>query len=853
MFKTTLASLRARKLRLFTTGFAVLLGVAFMAGSLVLTDTIGRTFDNLFADVNKGTDAFVRGKSAIKDEQGTESRTRVDDAILRTVQSVAGVKAAHGSVSGFAQLVDKKGEAIGNPGQGAPVLGGNWTADANLNPFVLVSGRAPAAADEVVIDRGSAKKAGFVVGDKTTVLVKTGAEPITIVGIARFGDADSPGGASFVGFTDATAQRVLTAPGEYNGVTVVAESGVSQTELQSRLAKALPDTVEVVTGAQLTKENQDDIKKGLAFFGTFLTSFAYIALFVGAFIIYNTFSILVAQRGRENALLRAIGASRRQVLGSVLFEALVVGVIASAFGIVGGLGMAALLKVLLAGFGVDIPAGGLLLTAKTVVTCAVIGVLVSVLSAVFPARRASKVPPIAAMRDLTIEGAATGGRASRRRLIAGLVVTGLGMGLMANGLFGSAKTPLAWVAFGLALTFVGVAVLGPVLAAPVTRFLGAPLPRMKGMTGTLARNNATRNPKRTSATAAALMIGVGLVGSITVFASSGKASIDKTIDDVFKADFVLDPGTFGAGGLPPELATRLSTLPEVGTVTGIRIGMTELAGASKRVVAVDPAKFGSFFDIGVATGSFSEVSSLSSLAVSSQVANDKGLHVGDPVVLRFAQTGDQRFVVAATFAKRDLVGDYVMGLSSFEANVADQFDTQVYVKRATGVTPAAARTAIESVAKDYPSAKLQDQTEFKAAQAAQVNQLLGLIYALLGLAILIAVLGIANTLALSIFERTRELGLLRAVGMTRSQLRSAVRWESVLIALFGTGLGLVIGTGFGWAMVQALKGEGFTELRIPVGQLLVITALAAACGVLAAVLPARRASKLDVLAAITTA
>jgi putative ABC transport system permease protein len=450
------------------------------------------------------------------------------------------------------------------------------------------------------------------------------------------------------------------------------------------------------------------------------------------------------------------------------------------------------------------------------------------------------------MRDVAVEPK----ESSRLRVAAGLLVTGAGGALLAVGLFAGGGVPP--VAVGVPLTFIGVAVLGPVLARPFARFAGAPLPRLKGMTGTLARANATRNPKRTSATAAALMIGVGLVGFITVFATSAKASIDHMIDTAFRADYVLDSGMFGMGGLPPEMAQRLEDVPEVGNVTSVRLTMAQVAGKSQGLAAFDPEGIGQVFDLDVTKGDLAALDA-QAIAVSSDVADKNGWTIGTSVPVRFAATGDQTLTVKAIYGARELAGDYLIGFAAYDANVPDRFDYQVYVDRAPGVSAAQARAAIEKVTDAYPSAKLQDQTQFKAARAAQVNQLLGLIYALLGLAVLIALLGIANTLALSIFERTHELGLLRAVGMTRAQLRSTIRWESVLIALFGTGLGLVIGTAFGWALVRALHDRGITELRVPAGQLAFIALIAALCGILAAVLPARRAARLDVLAAIATA
>ena len=842
MLKTTIAGLRARKLRVLTSSFAVLLGVAFMAGSLVLTDTIGKTFDSMFADIYEGTDAYVRGPATIEDEFGGDTRPRLDNAVLDAVREVDGVAVAEASIQGYAQVVGKDGKAVGNPNMGAPTFGGNWTDTDDLNPFTIFAGRAPRADDEVVIDKLSADRGKLEVGDETTILVKSGVEPVTVVGITKFGELDSPGGASFVGFTQATAERVITAPGEFNGVVVVGEEGLSQTELRDRIDAALGDEAEVITGDTLTKENQDDIKQGLSFFTTFIVTFAAVALFVGSFIIYNTFSILVAQRSRETALLRAIGASRRQVLGSILLEALVVGVVASVLGVLAGIGMAQVLKALLMGFGIELPAGGVVLSMRTVVTSAVVGVGVSVVSAVFPARRAAKVAPIEAMRAVAIEPA----QSSPRRAAAGIVLVAAGAGLIALGLFGDRG--IAPVAIGVPLTFIGVAVLGPILAKPAARALGAPLPAMKGMPGTLARNNAVRNPKRTSATASALMIGVGLVTFIAVMATSAKANIDEMIDESFGADLVIDSGSFGFGGLPPALAAAVQELPEVESAGSIRFGMVEVDGEPDQGVAIDPVAIPKVFDFEVVQGDLAALAEPTNIAVKL----DEKVRMGDTVSVRFAETGVHEFTVAAVYDGGQF-GSRLFGLSAWEANVADQFDAQVFILGADGVSKSALKSAVDAAAAAYPTAKVQDLGEFKDAQSAMINQMLGLIYALLALAVLIAVLGIANTLALSIFERTRELGLLRAVGMTRPQLRSSVRWESVLIALFGTALGVVIGVAFGSSVILTLAEEGLGEVRIPVGTIVVIAVLAALCGVLAAVFPARRAARLDVLGAIATA
>jgi putative ABC transport system permease protein len=843
MLRTTLRNLRARKLRLVTTSVAVMLGVAFMAGTLVLTDTIGRTFDSLFAEVNAGTDAYVRGETAFDSDVGAQ-RARLDTSLVATIGAVDGVAVAEPDIEGYAQLVDEDGEPMGNPAMGAPTLGGSWHADDDLNPFDLVDGHAPTADDQVVIDKRSATLGHFAVGDPATVLTPTGTQAVEIGGIATFGGADSPGGASYTAFTPSAAQTYLTEPGKVDAIKVVAADGVSDEQLVDRIAQVVPDGTEVLTGAQITAEDQQSLRDDMGFVNVFLLTFAVVALLVGSFIIYNSFSILVAQRTREMALLRAIGARRRQVLGSVLVEAAAVGAIASAAGLVAGIGVAIALKGLLDAMGIDLPAASIVVTSRTVIVATVAGLGVSVASAYFPARKAAKVPPVAALRDVAVDRSGS----SRRRVVAGTAVTAVGAAAMAAGLFGGAG--VGPVALGALAVFVGVAVLGPVLARPLSRVLGAPLPRLKGVAGNLARENAMRNPKRTSATASALMIGVALVGFITIMASSAKASVEAGIDDSFHGDLVVESGAFDAGGFSPDLAAELDALPETGAVSGLRMTSAEIDGAGGFVYGAEPAALGQIADLDVDQGSLDDLGA-TEIAVSSDVAERKGWTVGQDVPVRFAETGLQQLRIAALYDETGLVGEYLVGMAAYEANVADQLDQKVLVTFADGIDGADARSAVTTVADAYPQAEVQDRAEYKAAKGSKIDSIVNLMYALLALAVVIALLGIANTLALSIFERSRELGLLRAVGMTRRQLRAAVRYEAVVIALLGTTLGLVIGVGFGWAVVRALDEQGLGTFTLPVPQLAAMVVVAALAGVAAAILPARRAARLDVLEAIT--
>ena len=857
MFKIALQSLLARKLRLVTTALAVILGVAFTAGTLVLTDTMSNIFNNLSASVYQGTDALVRAKAVFDGpNQMGEQRPNIDGSLVPALSHVPGVAAAEGSAFGYTRLIGKDGKPIGNPGSGAPTLGGNWSTVPALNPFHLVAGHAPQAPDEVVIDKQSARLGHLAVGDTTTVIANGPPQRMRIAGIAGFGTADNLAGASVVLFTTPVAQRLVAEPGKFSSIGFVADRGVSQQQLVSNLKRALPPGTEALTGAAAIKEQQDQFQKSLSIFSKFFLIFAIVALVVGAYIILNTFAITVAQRTRENGLLRALGASRRQVLASVLIEALAVGVIAALLGLAAGVAVAAGLKALLSAFGVSLPGGSLVLNARTVVASLVIGIGVTLIAAISPARRAAKVPPVAAMQEATVGSTGYG---SKQRLVVGLTILALGVAALFTGLFGHISSAFLVVGVGVLLVFLGVSVLGRTIALPLSRAIGAPLPRLKGVTGTLARENTMRNPKRTAASASALMIGVGLIAFISIFASSAKASINATIDRTFAGDFVINSGAGSSGGgVAPALAQRLNTLPQVAAATGERTGSMLILGQPTMIAAVDPRTAGQIFNVSPVQGSIGALGA-DGIAVYSGDATNHHLTLGSPVSVVFRDTGPKTLRVALIYGDNQAAPSanagsktsYFLGTPGYDANfAAPHYDTQVFVKKAPGATTAA---AVKTVAAQYaPGTTVQDQAAYKTEQTKPINQILALIYTLLALAILIALLGIGNTLALSIFERTRELGVMRAVGMTRRQLRSTIRWESVIIALQGTFLGLLVGVFFGWALVLAQKNQGLSVFSVPYLTLIIIILLAGLAGVAAAILPSRRAAKLNVLRAIVS-
>ncbi|HZC71285.1 MAG TPA: FtsX-like permease family protein [Jatrophihabitans sp.] len=849
MLTTAIRNLWAHKLRLMATVFSIMLGVAFMAGTLVLTATMRTTFDNLFADMYQGTDAVVRAQSAFEGPQESTGaqRGRIDESLLPVVSRVDGVAAASGEVSGYARLIAKDGKALGNPTNGAPTIGTNWTDNTTLNQFHIVEGRPPRADNEVVIDRKSARDGDLWPGTTTTVLVQGGPMRVVIAGVGRFGTADSPGGATVVAFRLPVAQRVMGAVGKFDSINLVADKGVSQTELVQRVSSVLPKGVEAVTGQTVTEESQSALRKALGFFYTFLLIFAVVAVLVGAFMMFNTFSITVQQRTRENGLLRALGASRRQILGAQLVEAGAVGLLASVVGIFAGLLIALGLKRLLVAVGIDIPSQGLVVTSSTVLICLLVGVGITLLSALSPARKAAKVPPIAAMQ-LGVVGST--GYGSKQRIYVGLTVLGLGAVALLLGLFGGVERPMLIVGAGALLVFFGVSILGRTVSLPLSRVIGAPLPRLRGITGELARENAMRNPKRTAAAASALMIGVGLVGFITIFVSSTKASINDAIDRGFTGDLVVDSGGGIAGGLDPGLAQRVGALPQVETAAGLRVGIAQVDGKAVIIESGGSDLF-KIMNVDVRQGSMAELGR-DGIGVYHKIADDNGWQIGTTVPAVFAKSGHNTLRVAAIYDDNAQAGDYVLGSAGYADNFDSKLDNKVFVQAKSGVPLATAVAAVKHITKDYPGVKVLDRAQYKSEQSKAFDQLLALVYALLGLAIIIALLGIANTLALSIGERVREVGLLRAVGMTRSQLRTTIRWEAVIIALQGTVLGLVIGLFFGWALVAAMGDQGVTVFRVPATSLAVVVLLAALAGALAAVQPSRRAAKLDVLRAVVS-
>jgi putative ABC transport system permease protein len=846
MGKATLKGLLAHKFRLAATALAIVLGVSFVAGTYVLTDTINATFTNLFDEVTQGIDVAVRSEDVFTGQMG-EVRDPIPEEVLNEVKAVDGVKVAEGSVTGFAQFVDKDGKPVTTGG--APTLGVSISSAPELQAGTTVrSGRLPSGPNEMVVDAQTAEKHGFAVGDRVKVLLQGPARTFTVSGVIGFGSAGNLGGATLAGFTLPTAQEVLNREGRFDEIDVVAAEGTTPEQLRDRVRAVLDPRYEVLTGEELSEDAARAINDTFGrFLSTALLSFAFVALLVGAFLIFNTFTIIVAQRTRELALLRCLGASRRQVMTSVLLESLIVAVVASLVGLGLGVLIANGLKALLTSIlNFDLPTTGTVFLWRTVLVSLAVGIVVTLLAALLPARKATRVPPVAALQP---ETAFAPTHFRKRRIVLGVLVTLVGIALLLAGLFQNEGNRLVNVASGAVIVFFGVAILSPLIARPLARLIGWPFARAFRLPGNLARENAMRNPRRTASTAAALMIGLALVTFVSIFAASIKASTTETLDRTIAADYILMNDTFTP--FSPDLATRLADQPELAAVVGVRLGAFKLDGATKQLIGIDPAAYDRVVKTEVLSGSIAGLQS-GGLAVKEDVAEANGWTVGERVALRFPRGGTQQVPVKAVYKDNSVNGDYMLSLADYERFYADQADSQILVQAAPGADPAASRAAIDRVLTDFPNVTVRDQAEYKAETARQIDQVVNLFFALLALAVVIALFGIVNTLGLSIFERIRELGLLRAVGATRRQIRSMIRWEAVIIAVLGAVLGLAVGVFFGWTIVRALRGVGITEFALPGGQLVVFVVFAALAGILAAVLPGRRAARIDVLRAITT-
>ncbi|GAB2858643.1 ABC transporter permease [Actinoallomurus bryophytorum] len=846
MTKITLRGLWAHKRRLVGSFLAVFLGVAFLCGTLVLSDTLSASIDRFFTQAYASTDVVVRNATSATADSGTP-RGMIPSSVLGQVRQVSGVANAEPVIQGAGSVLGKDGKQVDIQG---PRISGNWVGDPALNPYRIAEGRAPQGANEVVINRGLAKSGSLKIGDRTAVFTPERVD-VTIVGISTFGSQDAFGGTSFTAFSTEAAQRYIAkSPDRVTSVAIRAQSGVSQDELVKRVrAAGLPQSVEAITGKSVAEENVSVLSDGfLALFRTFLLVFAAVALLVGAFSINNTFSIIIAQRTREWAMLRAIGASRRQILTSVAMEATAIGVVGSVVGLLGGVGVAAALKGVFAGFGLGLPAGGIVFTATAAIVSLIVGIVVTVLSCLVPAVRASRVPPLAALRDVEVEPRT----ASRRRVIIGAVLAVLGVGSALVSTFIDGNAAMTPAAVGAVVTIAAMIVLGPAVARPAAMALGSPAARLRGVAGVLARQNAARSPRRTSGAATALMIGVGVVTLLTVISASLKSSYADQAGKAFAGDLSIGTGqTSTHSGFSGQLSADVAKLPQVADAAGLGNGTVLLDGAKQTVTTTDPARLDGVLHLDTTAGTLANLGN-DQIAVDKKTADDKNWRAGSQVTLRFPDGVTQRFGIGAIYKPSQVAGSVVISQAAVVPHDPQALDTKVLVKLKDGTDLASAKAAIKPVAARYGASDIQDRDQFIKAQSSSMDALLGVVYVMLALAIVIALLGIANTLSLSVYERTRELGLLRAVGTTRSQIRSMIRWESVIVSVFGTIGGLVLGLFLGWALVHAVAqgGTGTGTFSVPAPQLIIIAVVGAIAGVLAAIRPTRRATRLNVLDAI---
>ena len=844
MFAATLRGMLAHRLRAALTAMSIALGVAFLAGSLMLTDTMNTAFDRFFGDLSSGTDAVVRQEAAYSAASGVGvSRSPVPAGLLPQIRQVPGVEAAEGVVSGYALITDTEGKAV-LPVGGAPAMGYTMPADEELRGDVRVlSGRAPRGDSEVAIDATSADKNDIPIGATIRILFRGPADEFTVVGTVGFGDQKDLGGTTSAYFAGDTAQRVLGSAGQYDAINVRAADGVSEQTIADRVGAVLPGGVEAVTGAAAAAEASQVIKDQFAFVSVLFTAFAAIALFIGAFIIWNTFTMIVAQRVREMALMRAIGATRRQVMTNLLTEAALLGVVASAIGIAIGAGVAKGLRALVVALGFSLPTTSLQIQPRTIWVSMIVGIVVTVAAALVPARRATKVLPVEALRE-SAPGATS---PARLRGAIGVVLTAGGIAAVVNGTSGDGGTN--GVMLGMLATLVGVITVAPLAVRPLAALIGAPL-RARGVAGDLARQNAMRNPRRTASTATALMIGLTLVVGMGVLASSLKASFGTVLDDSSDASLFVIPASGQGGGFSPDVPTIVGEVPGVGAVSAVGWGEARFDGDVAAYTSVDPATAGSALNLGLTAGSLEALRD-GGVVVKASTAAAHGWQVGDVVPVTFPATGDQQLPIRGLFdSSTFLDGDYFISSATEEANVPDRLVAGAFVLPEAGADIDAVKAGIAGALSEHPDAKVLDRNEYSAEMGGMVDQLLALVSVMLLLSVVIAFLGIVNTLALSVYERTRELGLLRAVGMTVGQVRSMVRWESVIISLIGAGIGAALGIGLGAAMSDAMKGEGVTEIAIPSGQISVYVVAAAVAGVLAAVGPGRSAARVDVLKAV---
>lgn len=843
MISLSLKSLWARKARALATTFAVVLGVAFVAGSYVLTDTIFAAFDEIFGESLKGTSVVVSAENPVKQENG-ETPT-IDASLLPRVQRTPGVRLAAGAIFTPGGFFDSEGNKIGT--KFAPKFISSTLPD-GLESLTYVEGHPPRGPTEASLSEAAADSAGMSPGDTIKIIGQGRVRPFRLVGLTRLGGA-SFGGASIAQVTLPVAQRLTHKRGRFDQISVAADDGVSATALKQRIAREMPPGVRVETAAENADRGSEEIRESLTFLRIFLLVFAFIAILVGSFLIFNTFSITVAQRVSEFGMLRTLGASRRQILTTVVVEALAIGLLGAVVGIGGGFVIAKLLNLLLEAFEIDLPTTGLVMETRTILVSLLIGIVVTTLSSLVPALRSTRVPPIAALHAFDQPP-------SRRRRLLGIGLSLLlaigGLGAVLFGLFGSAGagTAAGLIGGGAVAIVFAVSLFSPHLVPPLAAAAGWPLERLRRLIGRLSRENAQRNPARTAVTAAALMIGLMVVAFVTVFAAGLKSSVAQVVDEDFAGGLVIQ-NSDGFSPIPNGAAIAARKVPGVSAVASIRSVQAKLLPEGTGAKVSAPSRnIERTVDVEWKQGGPATLRHLrdGQAILSDSFASEHDLAVGDRLRLLTQTRHRPSFEVAGEFdSKLGVFGSVLVTQPVMARDFSQTQDTIDFIETTPGADAKRAQTLLSTaVEAGFPIAEVLNQQELKESREDQVQQLVNLVYALLLLAIVISIFGIANTLALSIHERRRELGMLRAIGMSRRQVRTMIRYEAVITALIGAILGMALGIVFAALIAQPLKDEGFT-LSYPIGSLVALLVFAAVIGVLAAILPARRASRLDVL------
>ena len=842
MFRLSLKMTLARKGRLLLTSLAIILGTSFLAGTSIFSATVNSTFDRLFTDVFRDVDAYVRSTSSVDTGFG-EQRAPSPISALETILGVEGVSAAVGDMQSYARVIGKDGKPLGED-QGPPTFGGIASSSV-AGLWNTETGRLPIGPKEVMLDRTTAEAGKFVIGDTVRVNALSGTREFSLVGIANYGDISSPGGATFALFDQPTASDFLLKPGFVDAFLIQGDGTLSDEALAKAIDAALlpSDKLETLTGAQITEETTSQIKTVLGFFTTFLTAFSFIALGIGCFVIYNVFSITAAQRQRESALLRAIGASRRQVTNSLLVEAVVIGLVGSTLGFIFGIGLSQALSALLNAIGLEIPTTGLTINSSAIFSTVLVGTIITTLSAILPALRSGRVPPLAAIRETALD-VVTG---MTRRIIIGLVFMILGVVALVASINGA---EVIFLGLGVLAVFAGVLVLGPAISKPVAMLLGKPVARLRGITGAMSQQNAARNPKRTARTAAPVLIGVALVTSFTALAASIKSEIRESIGSSFRGDFALSVNSRGFGGIPTSVTDQIDQLPEVQTATGVGFIAAKVGDESPFILVFNPKTADGLYNLEMIEGRQSDLGK-DEIFIEQDKSIEKNLPVGSRVQVTLIDGRSIQLKVAGTY--KNAYGNYVVSRELFEGIATPLFDSFVYISTNTNVSDENARTAISAISADLGVGTLESRTEYIDSQAAQIDQFLALIYGLLFLSVIIAIVGIIITLLLSVFERRHEIGLLRSVGMTRSQVRTMVRWESVITSLFGAVTGVLLGIVTGVVIVISLNESGISAFTLPITSTIFILIGSFIIGVIAAVFPAWRATRTEIITAIASA